>query len=153
MDMFAESFATAGGILQENVGFMMAYLTPQVSLNARFAAVCANDVFALQVVLEAATILNAAVASSSEPYVTRLRTLLLAPQYVALLRWDELRAWAAEHAVTWPLAATPQAAMDAFSAAYDAAGMGAGGLSEGGHGLAWLQAQLPPNMTATLAWP
>jgi hypothetical protein len=87
--------------------------------------------------------LRDAAAASPEHYAQRLLVLWLAPTYVALLRWNELTAWAAAHGVPWPLPATAQAAFGAFSAVYTSAGLGAGALSEGGHGLAWLQSQLP----------
>ena len=104
-----------------------------------------NSVFLTpSAVLGAIALLRDAAAASAEPFAQRLRVLWLAPTYVALLRWSELSAWAAANGVPWPLPAAAQAAFDAFSAVYTSAGLGAGALSEGGHGLAWLQSQLPP---------
>jgi hypothetical protein len=125
MMLVSQSFSDTGGVLQENVAPTMSYLTPSV-------------------VLQAISLIAAAANDASGVYATRLRTLWLSPTYVTLLRWDEFYSWAASNGVSWPLASTPQAAFASFSDAYNAAGMGSGALSEGGHGLAWLQAQLPP---------
>ncbi len=127
MSLVAQSFADTGGVLLENVSPNMAYLTPRV-------------------VLQAVAMLAAAAQSAPAPFAGRLLTLWLAPTYVALLRWDEFKAWAVANGVTWPLAATPQLTFATFSSVYASAGMGAGALSEGGHGLAWLQSQLPPSL-------
>ena len=98
------------------------------------------------VVLQAVAALARAAAAAASPYALRLQTLWLAPVYVVLLRWVELRAWAAAHSVAWPLPAAPLDAYDAFAAVYAAAGLGGGlrgALSESGHDLVWLKAQLP----------
>ena len=121
---FEQSAADTGVFLGLYVDAHSEYLTPSA-------------------VLGAIALLRDAAAASAAPYAQRLLVLWLAPTYVALLRWNELTAWAAAHGVPWPLPATAQAAFAAFSAVYTSAGLGAGALSEGGHGLAWLQSQLP----------
>ena len=83
----------------------------------------------------------------------RVREAALAPLYVALLRWDELRAHSAATAARWPLEGERAAALARFEAAYREADMHRAwppeaaepdakvdaGLSEGGHGLRWLR--------------
>lgn len=125
MDLFATSAANVSAFMRENDPATAAYLAPDV-------------------VLRAVALLQSAVAASAgAPFVHRCQVALLAPVYVVLLRWSEMSAWAAGHGVAWPLPAQPIDAFNAFAAVYNAEGMGAGGLSEGGHGLAWLQQQLP----------
>jgi hypothetical protein len=121
---FEQTAADTGVFLGLYVDEHSAYLTPSA-------------------VLGAIALLRDAAAASPEPYAQRLLVLWLAPTYVALLRWNELTAWAAANGVAWPLPATAQAAFGNFSSVYTGAGLGAGALSEGGHGLAWLQSQLP----------
>ena len=70
----------------------------------------------------------------------RCDVLSLTCRYVALLRWDEVAAFAAANSATapWPWAETDkQAFYDAFKAIYEANGM-TKALSEDGDSLDWL---------------
>ena len=108
-------------------------------------------------VLAALEAMGAAVAAASEAgdaaVAARVREAALAPLYVAILRWDELRAHSAATAARWPLEGERAAALARFEAAYREADMHRAwppeaaepdatvdaGLSEGGHGLRWLR--------------
>jgi len=127
MGSVAQSAVDANEFLGIFVPPTSAYLTPSV-------------------VLEAVSSLGAAAAAAADPFRLRLETLWLAPTYVALLRWNELKAWAAANSFPWPLKAAAADSFADFSGIYTAAGLaasGRGALSEGGHDLAWLQSQLP----------
>ena len=62
-------------------------------------------------------------------------------QYVVMLRWVEMQTYASSHSIPWTLG-TLLACFHDFSDIYQKSGMEAGALSEGGHGLAWLQKTL-----------
>jgi hypothetical protein len=96
-------------------------------------------------ILQAVASLANAAAASPQPYSLRLQTLWLAPTYVALLRWNEMKAWASANGIPWPLSDTALHTFADFADVYNAAGMnatGRGALSEGGHDLPWLLKQL-----------
>ncbi len=76
---------------------------------------------------------------SDAAQAARLRAAKLPTLYVMLLRWDEVRAFAAAHKVAWPYTETALGdAFAAFAQIYNETG--ATLLSESGHDLAWLKA-------------
>jgi hypothetical protein len=124
--------------LRESAPVDSAYLTPRALLgalsNLRNAS---RAVTSSHGRLPAATVLE------------RIQRVELGTLYVVLLRWEELRAWAGDQHVPWPIEASLDLAFDRFAAWYVRFGMehrvGFGpdgpdeGLSAGGgHGLQWL---------------
>jgi hypothetical protein len=122
--------------LPESEPFTAAYLSPAAvlgalaNLRAAAAAVPAQGALPATVVRE------------------RLERVEIGSLYIALLRWDEMRAWANESAFPWPVEPTVGAAFDRFARVYTRLGMGhrvgygpSGpdyGLGAQGHGLKWL---------------
>ena len=79
----------------------------------------------------------------------RIERVEIGTLYVVLMRWKEVRAWAAAHRFAWPIEATMDGAYERFASLYVRFGMdhrvgfGPDGPDEGlaaggGHGLQWL---------------
>ena len=56
-------------------------------------------------------------------FQVRAARALIAVQFVALVRWVELRAFASATHAVWPLAATIEAEFDLFASAFNASGL------------------------------
>ena len=93
-------------------------------------------------VLRAAAALNSATAAATGRFAPRAAAASMPPMYVALWRWDELRAYAANVSAAWPYASTKRAQFDAFKALYQANNVSQ--LNEPGKNITWLEAQLFP---------
>ena len=64
-----------------------------------------------------------AVAALDGRFQRRASRALIAVQFVALVRWQELRAFVSATSASWPLAATIEAEFDLFAAAFNASGL------------------------------
>ena len=64
-----------------------------------------------------------AVAALDGRFQRRASRALIAVQFVALVRWQELRAFANASSASWPLAATIEAEFELFATAFNASGL------------------------------
>lgn len=76
-----------------------------------------STAYPARTVLEAGNLLARAtsVAASSSTIVERLMEMQLGINYLTLLRWDELRAFATTHQLNWPFGASKRSAFQSFS--------------------------------------
>jgi hypothetical protein len=93
-------------------------------------------------VLASAGAFAKAAAAASGRFVPRVEAAAVPLMYVALLRWDELTAYAANTSTAWPYNASKRAQFDEFSRRFKL--IGATLLNEGGRNLTWMENALFP---------
>jgi hypothetical protein len=87
------------------------YLSPRACLDA------------LANLQQAKSAVRAAASSEAAVILGRLAAIELGTSYVVLLRWDEMRAWAATNARPWPVSGNKTAVLADFITRYRLAGM------------------------------
>ena len=121
MELMAGAIEASGYYLRFSYPVDAAFLTPAV-------------------LLEAARVLDAGAAAAGSRFALRLACAKLPVAYVAMRRWEELKAWAGNASVAWPFQATLREQYDVFVTTFNASG--ATRLDENGHDLNWLHALL-----------
>lgn len=123
MDTMHASIADTGYYMREGFDHYAAFLTPVALLTSADA-------------------LNHALALSSNGSIfhQRVELVMMAIYYPILLRWDEMRSFASNESLTWPLESTKDSALDWFLAVGQRVGVIH--LAEAGHDLQWFAQQV-----------
>ena len=125
MQIFHNSTVATAYYMHESFDEHAPFLTPTALLESRAA---------LQTGL---------VAVRGERFEPRVRAVLLAVQYVALLRWNELVEYARQHGIAWPFSPLQRAEFDVFNET--AASESVLAISEGGCNLACFEKRVFPS--------
>ncbi|EGD82397.1 hypothetical protein PTSG_03040 [Salpingoeca rosetta] len=108
------------------------YMHESFDEHAKFLTPCA--------ILDAATAFAQARAATSGVFQRRVDRTKLAAYYIILLRWDEMRAFAAAAKYPWPIEPKKKNAFNEFARVYHLEGITH--LSESGHDLKWLEGRV-----------
>lgn len=133
MDAMVEGIDGSAYYMHESFDVNAPFLTPALLL--RSAQAFANA--------------SAAVASKDVRFMRRVEEAALPVMYVALFRWDELRAYASSAKLTWPYNETLRPQFDEFKRVYQAVGIKV--LDEAGHTIDWMESVLFPTAGGLLS--
>jgi hypothetical protein len=133
MDAMVEGIDGSAYYMHESFDVNAPFLTPALLL--RSAQAFANA--------------SAAVASKDVRFMRRVEEAALPVMYVALFRWDELRAYASSAKLTWPYNETLRPQFDEFKRVYQAVGIKV--LDEAGHTIDWMESVLFPTSGGLLS--
>ena len=130
MDLLVGAIAETNYYMHENFAVTAAFLTPLVIVGAGQAF--AQAAAALAVATPGASKFAARVARASMP-----------TQFVVLMRWDEIYAFATARHVPWPFNQSKRDQFDIFKQLYVQTNVAR--LNEGGQDINWLEKQLFPS--------